>query len=133
MSRKRGFTLLEMIVATALMSIAVAGLLSLLSTTLSNASRIQQYDRAAMLARTRMNELLVMTPIPLGQTMVGQWDASSGWTALAEPFESLPNAQPGSLRLLRINLEVWWMARGERRSVQLEGYRQDIIPQEGRR
>jgi len=127
---RRGFTLLEMMVATALMSIAVVGLLSLLSSTVANAARIRQYDRAAMLARTKMNELLVLTPLPIGQRMEGAWDASWGWVAQVEPFERLPNAQPGSLQLARINLEVWWTAREERRSIQLDGYRRVPVPRE---
>lgn len=129
--RRCGFTLLEMIVATAVMSIAVVGLLSLLSGTLSNARRVQQYDRAAMLARTKMNELLVQSPLPVGESLGGQWDASSGWTARTEVFERPPNAFPGALQLLRINLEVWWTADGQRKSLTLEGFRREIIPREG--
>jgi general secretion pathway protein I len=123
----RGFTLLEMIVATALMAIAVVGLLSLLSATLSNAARVQQYDRAAMLARTKMNELLVLSPLPLGRALSGQWDASTGWTARAEVFERPPNAQRGNFQLVRIDLEVWWTADDQRKSVTLEGFRRTII------
>ena len=129
-SPPRGFTLLEMIVATALMSIAVVGLLSLLSGALSNARRVKQYDRAAMLARTKMNELLVASPLPQRQTLGGQWDESTGWKALAQPYERWPEALPGSYQLIRIGLEIWWIDGGERKSVQLEGYRRDIIPME---
>jgi len=131
--RRRGFTLLEMIFATALMAIAVVGLLSLLSSTLSNAARVKQYDRTAMLARTKMNELLVLSPLPLGGTLSGQWDASTGWRAQAEPFERLENSSPGTLQLARINLEVWWMADNQRRSIKLEAYRRDLIAAEARR
>ena len=127
MKRRRGFTLLEMIVATALMSIAVVGLLSLLSGTLANAARVKQYDRAAMLARTKMNELLLLSPLPVGQPLGGQWDNSTGWKAVAEPFERPPNAGPGMLQLVRINLEVWWMADNQRKSVTLEGFRRVMI------
>ncbi len=130
---RAGFTLLEMIVATAVMSIAVVGLLSLLSATLSNAARVQQYDRAAMLARTKMNELLLLSPLPLGQPMGGQWDATSGWTARAEVFERRPDAAPGMLQLVRLHLEVWWMADQRRKSVTLDGFRREIIPREGLR
>ncbi len=126
-----GFTLLEMIVATAVMSIAVVGLLSLLSVTLSNAARVQQYDRAAMLARTKMNELLVQSPLPLGQPMAGQWDSSTGWTARAATFERPPNAVPGMTELVQINLEVWWIASGQRKSVKFDGFRRSMIPREG--
>ena len=132
MNRKRGFTLLEMIVATALMSISVVGLLSLLSGTLANAARIKQYDRAAMLARTKMNELLVLAPLPLGQPLGGQWDENTGWTALAQPYERPPGAASTAVLLVRINLEVWWKADERRKSVTLEGFRQVFVRPEGR-
>jgi general secretion pathway protein I len=128
-----GFTLLEMIVATAIMGIAVVGLLSLISGTLANAARVKQYDRAAMLARTKMNELLVQEPLPLGQPMSGQWDDSTGWTAQADVFENPPNPAPGLYQMLRIRLEVWWTADGQRKSVQFEGLRRSLIAREGGR
>ena len=128
MKGRRGFTLLEMIVATALMSIAVVGLMSLLSGTLANAARIKQYDRAAMLARTKMNDLLVLSPLPIGQPLGGQWDASTGWKAVVAPFERPPNAGPEMYELVRINLEIWWMADSQRKSVALEGFRRVQIP-----
>ena len=130
--RRRGFTLLEMIVATALMSIAVVGLLSLLSGSLSNGARARQYDQIAMLARSKMNELLVETPLPVGQPMGGQWDESTGWTAVLDPFEAPPNAYPGAVVLVRIDLEVWWKEGAERRSVRLEGFRPDTLAPGGR-
>ena len=126
--RRRGFTLLEMMVATALMAIVVVGMLSLLSSTLGNAARVKQYDQAAMLARTEMNELLTMVPLPVGETREGQWGQSSGWKARVEPFERPANAQPGATQLVRIDLEVWWEDPAQqRKSLRFEGYRQDII------
>lgn len=133
MRKRRGFTLLEMIVATALMSIAVVGLLSLLTVSLSNGARARHYDRAAMLARTKMNELLVAPRFPLGQPWGGQWDAATGWSASAEPFEQLPGALPGAEQLVRITLQVWWTYQEQRQSVALEGYRRYTPGREGAR
>jgi general secretion pathway protein I len=127
MKGRRGFTLLEMIVATAVMSLAVVGLLSLLSASLRNVSRARQYDQVAMLARSKMNELLVETPLPVGQVLEGQWDKSAGWKAVVEPFEAPPNAAPGGTQLVRIDLEVWWEEAEQRRSVRLEGFRQHLV------
>lgn len=84
-----------------------------------------------MLARTKMNDLLVLTPLPLEQPLGGQWDASTGWTARATVFESPPNPRPGLFQLVRINLEVWWTADNQRKSISLEGFCRRMIPREG--
>jgi prepilin-type N-terminal cleavage/methylation domain-containing protein len=123
-----GFTLLEMIVATALLGMTVIGLLSLISGSLSNATRVREYDRAAMLARSKMDELLTVSPLPLGQPLSGNFDQSSGWTAQLEPFEVLGPPVQGGRMLVRAQLTVWWTrASSERRSIQVESYRSMLI------
>jgi general secretion pathway protein I len=122
-SPNAGFTLLEVIVATALMGIAVVGLLSLVSQSVGNAARVRQYDRAAMLARTQMDALLTMTPLPVGRRLEGDFDSASGWEAVAEPWEVPGGAQPGASMLVRIALTVWWRAEGRRHTVALDGFR----------
>jgi general secretion pathway protein I len=134
-SRKRGFTLLEVLVATVIMGIAVAGLIAGLSRSAKNASRLTDYDRAAMLARTRMNDLLLDVNLPFDGSMDGKFDPTqsggmpSGWRVMLRPFDVPPKAGPGTVILQRVALEVWWMpVEGTRRSIQLEGYRQATIP-----
>jgi general secretion pathway protein I len=122
-SRQSGFTLLEMIVATALMGMAIVGLLSLVTQSLSNASRVREYDRAAMLARSKMSELLTVTPLPLAQPLEGAFDEASGWRARLDPFEIAGPPAPGTSMLARIQLTVWWVSNGQRRSIDLESYR----------
>ena len=56
---QRGFTLLEVLVATAIMGVAVAGIMGGLTSATRNAARVMQYDRATMLARMKMDQLLV--------------------------------------------------------------------------
>src|ERR1700730_13512709 len=56
---QQGVTPLEVLVATLIMGIAVAGVLGGLSASARNAARLTQYDRATLLARAKMNELLL--------------------------------------------------------------------------
>ena len=99
--RQRGFTLLEMLVATAIMGIAVVGLMANLSASLRNAARLTDYDRAALLAHEKMDELLLDTRLPKLGTLQGDFDpaltgsAPAGWTARIAPFEVPPDAPPG--------------------------------------
>src|SRR5580693_3891144 len=111
---QQGFTLLEVLVATVIMGIAVAGLIAGLSQSAKNASRLTDYDRTAMLARTKMNDLLLDPNLPLQGETSGDFTPAdsggipSGWHAVLQPFDSPPNAGPGVLILQRIALDVWW-------------------------
>jgi general secretion pathway protein I len=124
-----GFTLLEVLVATVIMGIAVTGLIVGLSQSVKNASRLADYDRAVMLARTRMNELILDTNLPFDGSVEGTFDRNSGWRAVLKPFDAPPNAGPGTLILQQVALEVWWQPEsGTRRSIQLASYRPTRIP-----
>ena len=122
-SRNAGFTLLEVIVATAIMATAVIGLFGLVSQSLSNAAQVREYDRAAMLARTQMNELIALDKPPIGRRLQGEIDERTGWEAVIEPWEVPGGAAPGSSFLARIHLELWWSAAGQRKQIELEGFR----------
>ena len=61
---QHGFTLLEILVATTIMGIAVVGLLSSLSTSMRSAARVTDADRAAQMARNKMEELMVDGNLP---------------------------------------------------------------------
>ena len=126
--RQRGFTLLEVLVATVIMAAAVVALLSNLSTSLQNAARPTDYDRAVLLAKRTMNELLLRPDLPKLTVLEGQWDPSAvgvegGWKARVTPFERAPDAGVGSLALERLELEIWWMSGDRRRTFALDAYR----------
>ncbi len=121
----RGFTLLEMLVATVIMAVAVSGLMSSLSTSMRNAARITEYDRASLMARSKMDELIVQPRLPRQTILEGP-----GWRARITPFEFVPNPQPGNAVLDRIELEVAWMAGPQRKTFTLEGFRKSILTQE---
>ena len=121
-----GFTLLEMLVATTIMGIAVAGLMSGISSSTRNAARLRDYDRVVQLARLRMNTLLadpsaaregIFDPAITGGLECG-WSAQAG---VAESATSAPTT--GDWVLDRVQLEIWWMSGAARRTFTLESYR----------
>jgi type II secretion system protein I len=130
---QRGFTLLEVLVASTIFAIAITGLLSALSTSMRNAARLTEYDRAAMLARRKMDELLLDRKLPKFVTLEGVWDPGltngqpSGWTARVQPWEMLPGSGPGTPVVERIELQVWWVVAGQRRTFALEGFRRSKL------
>ncbi|MCS7316022.1 MAG: type II secretion system protein [Bryobacterales bacterium] len=132
--KRHGFTLLEMLVATTIMGIAVVGLLAALSTSLGNAARLTEADRIALLARRQMDALLLDPRLPRFTVFGGEFDRAlsgglpAGWRARLTPFEAPPGAGPGSAALERLELEIWWETAPERRkSFRLEAYRRGIV------
>ena len=131
--RERGFTLLEVLVATLIMGLAVAGLLSNISTSLHNAARVTDYDRVVLLARAQMDQLLLTRRLPWGAVMQGPFDPSliggrqSGWRARVTPFERGVSPGVGNTVLERIELEVWWMNGDDRRSFTLDAFRRKVL------
>ena len=136
MRRARGFTLLEMIVATVILAVAVVGLLSGITGALRNAARLTAYDRVVQLARLRMNELLVDSRMPRDTVISGSFDpqqsggVASGWRARLENFEMPPAPTPGEFALDRIELEIWWNAGTARRTFTLDAFRQRLLKPE---
>jgi|LNFM01.2.fsa_nt_gb general secretion pathway protein I len=128
-----GFTLLEVLVASVIMAVAIAGLLSNLTTSLRNASRLTEYDRAALLARHKMDELLLMPRLPGQQVIEGAFDftqsggVESGWKARASIFEGPPGAGPGVEILERVELQIWWKQGDKLRTFPLDGFRKRIL------
>jgi general secretion pathway protein I len=133
---RRGFTLLEVLVATLIMALAVTGLLSALSTSLRSASRLTDYDRAALLARQKMDELMIAAKAPKLAPFEGTWGPEvtgglrSGWRARITPFDMPPGAAVGTAILERIEIEIWWMYGEQRRSFQIEGFRRSVMTQD---
>ena len=137
MTGKRGFTLLEMIVATTIMGIAIGGLMSGISSTTRNAARLRDYDRVVQLARLRMNSLLADPRVLRNVTQEGMFDPAltggleSGWRAqvtMVEKSSLMPAA--GEYVLDRVQLELWWMSGGQRRTFPLDSYRRRTLRQE---
>lgn len=126
--RQTGFTLLEVMVATVIMAIAVTGLLSSLSGSMRNAARLTSYDRAAFLARHKMDELLADTRIPRGAVLQANFDERSGWRGRVTPFDTRLAASTGYI-IERIELEIWWMDGDQRKTFGLESLRRALLEQ----
>ena len=124
---RQGFTLLEVLVATTIMAVAVGTLLAALSTSVRNARRVMDSDRAATLAKIKMDELLVDPALTVGR-FEGVWDPSvyglrGGWRARVDPFENRPGIPDRIGGVYRVAVEIWWLDGAGRRTFLLEGYR----------
>jgi general secretion pathway protein I len=134
--RRRGFTLLEVMVATLIMAIAVAGMMGAISTSLRNAARLTDHDRAVLLGRQKMDELLISNGLLKGVPFQGTWGPEAtgggemGWRARVTPFEVPKGAGISRPFIERVELEIWWMNGSQRRSFTLEGFHRALLTKE---
>lgn len=126
-ARPRGFTLLEVLVAATIMAIAIGTLLASLNTSLANASRLSERDRATLEAKRLLDEIITDQSIPAGAALAGQVDPGIGlpngaWRAQTGVFEA-SRGGPGSRQLQRIAVEITWLSGRSPRRAFIEGYR----------
>src|SRR5580700_1991041 len=131
-----GFTLLEALVASLIMAIAISALLVNLHTSLRNVERLSSNDRASVFAQHKMDELLSDPTLGVLAHVSGPYlsDAAdplqSGWSARVRPFEYPPNLTSAVSLLEEIHLEVWWPRGGEKKTFALNGYRAATLTQD---
>ena len=141
---EKGFTLLEVLVATAILGTAVAALFGLLSGALGNLSRLQAPEQALLLGPSKLNELLavgfetddgVIAETPLDEKIQGRWDDRFRWESRSTRFRSSREPAPGETILVRVELDVFWESgpENEEKKLSFETYQLRREPQRRRR
>ena len=131
--RPHGYSLIEVIVAFALLALA----LTLLLGTLSGASRQVRWSgdagRAALHAHSLLDTVGVGEPLQPGRSDGEFDDGRYRWTLQVTPwFEPVPTGTPqapGGDRLLELVLTVKWGEGGPRERLQLQSLR--LVPDPG--
>jgi len=110
--RQAGFTLIEVLVAFAILAVALGALLPQVSQTLKSVDRLERRERAALIAEGRLDALGAEIPVRPGE-FEGQTDDGYTWRAViccAPPMNAAPNPMP--LHLYRVALSVGWTEAG---------------------
>ena len=119
-----------MLVATFIMAVAITGLVSNLTGSLRNAARLGEYDRASILAKRKMDELILIRALPRFTPIEGFWDAAlTGsvpvrWRAVVTPYDVPPAPRMNTAILDRIELQIAWPGG---RVFTIEGYRRGYL------
>lgn len=127
-----GFSLLEVMVATAIVAIVFVSMMQIFSSGLRTGGLADEYSTAMLHATRVMNDWMVSPPRPWPSTSEGKFDDGTAWRATVDFFHppevaaDHPPAPPFDPILLHV--EVTWTSRGVERKVQLDSLKN--VPRE---
>ncbi|MCB1801374.1 MAG: type II secretion system protein [Gammaproteobacteria bacterium] len=117
MKRADGFTLLEILVALTLFAVLGGVLLQLFHSGLRNTRIATEHTHAALLARSKLNELLAYEDLQPG---VFDGELANGYRWRSTLSESEDVSAAGTLPgLLELTIEIEWGEPGDERTVSL--------------
>ena len=124
----RGFTLIEVMVAFAVLALALTLLLGTLSGAAKQVRWADDAGRAALHAQSLLDQTGVGEALQPGQSDGEFEDGRYRWSLQVEPWrdQGAQNAaliDPGASRLMRLTLVVQWGDGGPRQQLQLQSLR----------
>lgn len=114
-----GFTLLEVIVALAILGVGFALAMELLAAGVRSAKASEDYTQAVLLARQKMAEVAVTQNL-MGSADTGEFGGGFRWASEVQPLEQ-EEELPG--RLYSVRIRVSWLGRRGEKSVDLQTLR----------
>jgi general secretion pathway protein I len=122
-SQQKGFSLLEVLVAFAILSVSLGVLLQVFATGLRNATLSEEYTLATLHAESLLAR--IGTEIPLSEGMQeGQLDEIYAWRSTVVPyFDEGIDPEATDILTYQVRIEVFWRGTSQARSVMLETLR----------
>ena len=118
-AKMRGFTLVEVLVSTALLASVFVAVVSLSAQSLRNLLRLEPHEIALMHARERMNQFLLLEELQPGKSS-GSWNDGYRWAAQISQNAIDARASDGDYQLLDIHVGIFWGNRPDEKSYILE-------------
>jgi general secretion pathway protein I len=122
----KGFTLIEIIVALAILGIALTVIIELFSGGLRLGRFSKEYTNAVNYARMKMEEIESQENIEEG-TEEGEFDPIFHWRVGMKKVDILPAEKSADFKppveLFQIRVDVLWKSGSQERSASIESYR----------
>ena len=112
-----GFTLVEILVALAIVGLTLAALFEVFSNGLRGTGSAERHTVATLLAKSKLAEIGVIVPLEEGEES-GEYDSGFSWRYVISPHQAAaPEAHEGRANnALLVTVEVAWDAgRAEKR------------------
>ncbi len=124
--RDRGFTLIEVVVAMAVLGVGLVVIIELFSGGLRLERTSEEFSQAVNFARMKMEEINLQEKIEEG-TQSGQFDKFFRWETEWKRIDVLPleKVQESTLpiELFQLRVNVFWKSGSKERSTGVETYR----------
>ncbi len=126
-ARTRGFALLEILVSFTILALVLGAVLGALSGGMRAVANSDEYSRAVLLARSKLEEIRVQEEVEIGERSgavngrPGRGDGDYQWRVAVRPYDAEPEVDFDRLALepVTLEVEVSWEHDGKSRSVEL--------------
>jgi general secretion pathway protein I len=134
--RNRGFTLIEIVVAMAILGIGLVVIIELFSGGLRLGRASEEYSRAAGYARMKLEEVMI-TELTGEGIQEGQFDPEYRWQMEVRKINLLPSEKitdfKPAVELYQIRFSVLWRSGVRERSTVFQSYKTLKLPAEERK
>ena len=121
-SFQNGFTLLETLVALAVLAIALGVIYQIFGTSLRNMQYAKDYSTAQMLAESKLSELGKGIPLREG-AFEGKFNDKYIWHMDVTPLPFSQENGGNEIKKLKVDFKVLWGAGERKRSVDIRTFR----------
>jgi general secretion pathway protein I len=130
--KNKGFTLIEVLVAVAILGVGLTVLIELFSGGLRLGRASEEYTKAVNYARIKMEEIAVKPTIKEGSEE-GEFDETFRWQVEVKkveilPIENKPDFKPPA-QFFQVQINIIWKSGLKEKSTRIESYR-TIKPEE---
>ena len=122
-----GFSLLEVIVALAIMAMGFITVLQLFSGSIRSVSLSEQYLKGTTLAHSKLGELEVNNYSASEFKGIFPDEKNYQWQLEISPYTSLLNSKENNIQLSEVTLNVLWKDAGKTRDIELSTLKVDGV------
>ncbi len=115
----KGFTLLEVLIASVLLGAVFVAAMALMSRSLQNIERMSVHELVLLHAREKMTELLLHEELA-PESLAGEWNDGFRWQVEIAPYQTVNPGQPAAYGLFRVRLTILWGGRESVRTYVVE-------------